>query len=80
MDRELKEDSIKLYETRRVEAEGRKAMLEKLLVDKQAEHAAEILAIQTNIAYWQTQLVQANKMLTKLALEAAASMAGEQPV
>ena len=72
MDRELKVESLKVFETKRIEAVGRKAMLEKLLIDKTAEQAAELLSIQTSIVYWETQLATAEKILAKLAVEVAA--------
>ena len=72
MDRELKDESLKVFETKRIEAVGRKAMLEKLLIDKTAEQAAELLSIQTNIVYWEAQRVAAEKILAKLVLEVAA--------
>ncbi|MCJ7485280.1 MAG: hypothetical protein MUQ25_03810 [Candidatus Aminicenantes bacterium] len=71
MDVELKNESVKIFQTKLVEAGGHKAMLEKLLIDKAAEHAAEIESIRKNIDYYAARVVYANKYILTLSKEAA---------
>jgi hypothetical protein len=66
MDKELKDESLKVFKTKRIEAVGQKVLLEKLLVDKQTEHLAEILSIRTNIVYLEDRIKYADKYLASL--------------
>lgn len=72
MDIELKTNATFIYEQKKLEAVGRKAMLEKLRVDKLAEQAAEIQSIDANIVYFDGRIKEADKYLAKLLAEVAA--------
>ena len=69
MDKELKDNTIFIYKQKKLEATGRKAMLEKLRVDKLAEQAAEIQSIDANVVYFNNQIKEADKYLLKLSAE-----------
>jgi len=72
MDADLKEKVTFIYEQKRLEAVGHKAMLEKLRADKLVEQAAEIQSIDANILYHAAKIKEADKYLGKLLVEAVA--------
>lgn len=76
MDKELKDETNTIYATKKIEAVGRKAMLEKMLIDKKAEHLAEIESIWKNIIYYETQILYAEKYIAKLSMETASVKTG----